>query len=307
MADFHIEDAQRHQLLEDGYVSLPDALPRTLLSRWQELASSLEEQALAAHARGDSQHGACVVEDPVGPRLTRQDDILGVDPDAVLDLLACPAMLAVAREFSGRGTVPLQLDILYKHQHPHPVILWHQGATHPRGYPYLNVGIYLDDAGAGDGCLRYVPGSQHELHDIATLSSTHGWEIPGVVEQPAAAGDVLVQDMMVLHGSAPKRTPGVRRTIYVELRPVAGIVESGAQSEFWAELRSRWMAMVVRRGGDKAWPDAWRADLPGGLSSDEVEAAAIVEHWEPPIPAVYGLQGEPRADYPVPADLREVS
>lgn len=66
------------------------------------------------------------------PRLMRHDDILEIDHDAVLDLLACPAMMAVAREFSGRGTVPLQLDILYKHEHPHPVILWHQGAPHPR-------------------------------------------------------------------------------------------------------------------------------------------------------------------------------
>lgn len=126
----------------------------------------------------------------------RHDDILAIDHEACLSLLACPAMIEVARSLSGRGSVPLQLDILYKQQHPHPVIKWHQGAPHSRAYPYLNVGIYLDDAPAGDGCVRYVPGSQHRLHEIDRISAEHGWEVPGAIEQPAKAGDILVQDMM---------------------------------------------------------------------------------------------------------------
>jgi hypothetical protein len=305
MPAYETTSEQREQLLTDGYVSLPGALPADLLARWRDLAERLEREALAAHERSEHLHGAAVFEDPVGPRLARYDDVLGVDSDAVLELLACPAMMAVARELCGRGAVPMQLDILYKHQHPHPVILWHQGAPHPRGYPYLNVGIYLDDAGPGDGCLRYVPGTQHELQDICGLSEAHGWEIPGTVEQPAKAGDILVQDMMILHGSQPKRSPGVRRTIYVEIRPAAGIMESAAQTEQWMQLRKRWMGLAVRRADPADWPESWKEDLPSDLGSDEEEIAAILALHEPPIPAVYCHRSVETEDYPVPADLRE--
>lgn len=284
---------------------LSDAVPAGLLARWRELAAELEACAIKARARSEYLHGACVVEDPAGPRLARYDDVLGIDPDATLDLLACPAMMAVARELCGRGTVPLQQDILYKHQHPHPVILWHQGAQHPRGYPYLNIGIYLDDADEDDGCLKYIPGTQHELQDICSLSEQYGWAIPGTVEQPAKAGDILVQDMMILHGSAPKRSEGCRRTVYVELRPVAGIRESNVQSEQWIELRKRWMGLVVRRAAPCDWPEAWRDDLPGDLGKDTDEVAPIIDLREPPIPAVYCSRQVETAEYPVPSDLLE--
>ena len=125
-----------------------------------------------------------------------------------------------------------------------------------------------------------------------------------MVEQPAKAGDILVQDMMVLHGSPPKRTPGPRRTIYAEIRPVAGIQESGVQSERWKALRERWMGLVVRRAEASAWPEPWRADLPADLASEEEEVPAILSLMEPAIPSVYCRYLPQTADYPVPADLR---
>lgn len=76
------------------------------------------------------------------------------------------------------------------------------------------------------------------------------------------AGDILVQDMMILHGSPPKRSPGTRRTIYVELRPVEGVLESEAQSEQWVELRRRWMGLVLKAAGTTDWPVDWRLDYP---------------------------------------------
>jgi hypothetical protein len=301
MSSFTTTRQQQEKLLTDGFVSLPGAVPRDLIERWRVLADRFEAEALDAHGGSEPRHGACVIEDPVGPRLMRQDDLLCGEPDAALDLLACPGMMAVARDLCERGTVPLQMDLLYKHPHPHPIILWHQGAQHPRSFPYLNVGIYLDDADEGDGCLRYAPGTQHELQDICALSEKHGWDIPESVEQPAKAGDILVQDMMVLHGSAPKWSPGPRRTIYVELRPAEGILESKKQSEQWAELRKRWMGLVVRRAHAADWPESWRGDLPSDLGSDEQEIQAIVGHWEPPIPAVYCPHNIETDEYPVPS------
>lgn len=80
------------------YTLLPDALPPEFLTRWQELAATLETRVTQAHERGDSMRNACVIDDPVGPRLMRSDDLREYVSDVVLALLACPGMMAAARE-----------------------------------------------------------------------------------------------------------------------------------------------------------------------------------------------------------------
>lgn len=297
-----MENNQIQQFHNDGYCLIENGLSSSLLSRWRNLAQQLEEHAVTSHINGQQLHGAAVVQDKVGPRLMRYDDIFAIDAELVLETLATPVMLDMTKTLCGEGSVPVQMDILYKQQHPHPVIKWHQGAQHSRDYPYLNVGIYLDDAPRGDGCLRYVPGTQHKLYDIESLSKEHGWEIPGVVEQPAKAGDILIQDMMILHGSQPKRSDGVRRTIYVELRPWQSIVESQSQTEHWAELRKQWMSLVLQKDAAAIWPQQWREDYP---DAPEVQLLVneILERREPPQPAVWGTFPVESKDYPVPEDM----
>lgn len=203
--------------LEDlGYLRIENGVSPELLTRLQALADQLEADAVAAHHAGADLEGCWVTDVRGDVRAYRVDDIVYRDPDAVLDLLASPALMAIADQLSGPRTVPLNVDIVYKHPYPYPHIIWHQGAPHPRTHPYFNIGVYLDDSDAGDGCLRYVPRTQHELLDIGEISGQHGWNPPDVVELPAKAGDILVQDMMILHASEPKRTPGARRTVYIE-------------------------------------------------------------------------------------------
>lgn len=282
---------------ELGYLRLAGALPSRLLARWRALAGRLEGEAVADFEIGQQPRKAAVVAAADGARAYRIDDVLERDPEAVLELLGCPAMAAIARQCSGPGTVPLSVDIVCRYPHPHPPVPWHQDAGHPRTHPYLNVGIYLDDADAGDGCLRYVPRTQHALLDITRIEEAHGWNPPGMVEVPARAGDILVQDMMVLHGAPPKRTPGPRRTVYVEFRPVEAIRRQGAQSEAWVHLRERWMALVRRR----AAPDEPPAF--DDLGPVAAEVARIAAAWEAPVPGHYGTLPVRHPDYPIPADL----
>ncbi|ADZ90176.1 phytanoyl-CoA dioxygenase family protein [Marinomonas mediterranea] len=299
-----IKGAHVEQYQQQGFTLYENAMPHELLTKLQTLADTLEKKALDTHHAGQKAPHACVVQDPAGPRLMRYDDIFLNEMDATLDLLATPAMINITKELCGDGSIPLQCDILYKHQHPHPVINWHQDAQHPKNYPYLNIGIYLDDANLDDGCLKYVPETQHELLDIQTLSEKHGWNIPGVVEQPAKAGDILVQDMMILHGSAPKRTEGSRRTIYVELRPSNGVRESGRQSERWITLREQWMALVIERADPTLIPAHWFDLYPVGKVDKEVLIADLEKYKEPPIPGVWATFPVDHPDYPVPSDMR---
>ena len=297
-----MSDSAINQFKGSGYLLLENALPSPLLQKWRDIADALEQQAMNEHKQGLISSDYCVVQDPVGPRLMRYDNMLELQTEASLDLLACPAFITLSEKLCGLGAIPIAMDILYKQQHPHPVINWHQGAQHPRNHPYLNIGIYLDDAPEGDGCLRYVPGTQHKLEDIQTLSEEYGWEIPGTVEQPAKAGDILIQDMMILHGSQPKRSPGCRRTIYVELRCIQGIVESQSQSEVWASIRKQLMALVLERS--QYVPKGWRQFYPVDKVNQQQLITDIQARKEPNLPAVWATFPVEHPEYPVPSELR---
>lgn len=291
MPTFELTQQQKDSYAEKGFTRIPGAIGPTLLTRLRNMADGLRDAATHEHENGRDVHGCCFdrydVGDDAGDRLVRYNDLHGVEADTILDLLACPPVMAVFRELAGRYAVPLQVDLLYKHAHTRSVVAWHQDAIYPRAYPYFNLGVFLDDAGAGDGCLRYVPGSQHEQQDIGDLSRQFGWEIPGVEECPAKAGDINVHDTMTMHGSKRKQTTGVRRTLYVEVRPYQAILDSASQSREWAELRRRFMGLVLRRADPANWPEEWKADYPTDLGADETELARIIACREPPIPANY--------------------
>lgn len=304
MPTFSISEEQKKDYFGRGYTGIKNGISPKLLKKLQDMAKRFEDNIMQKHNNQEIVSGACVVSDPVGDRLARYDEIYSADIDTTLDLLASPAMMAIFRDICGRGAVPMQMDILYKHQHPHPIVIWHQGAQHSRKCPYLNVGVFLDDSGLGDGCLRYVPNTQHEKQDIQSLSQEYGWDIPTVEEFPAMAGDINIQDMMILHGSEPKRTEGVRRTIYIEIRPYDGIIESNEQSKEWAELRKRLMGLVLRRANPSDWPEEWKNDYPNDLGSDEEEIKKIVSKWEAPTPAYYATFPVEHENYPVPSDMR---
>lgn len=297
MKNHEITPKQKREFMNQGFLRIPNAIPMPLLSQWQSLLTELNEYALKSRNKPLVATSLSFIEEHDNPLLSRVNDLLAFYPDAVLDLLACPAMIAIARDFCGSDAVPLQCDALFKQNHPESAISWHQDAPHSRKFPYLNIGIYLDDADLGDGCLDYVTNSQHETLDINKLVNKHGWDIPNLVSVPVKAGDILIQDMMVLHRSQIKRKKGVRRTIYVEMRPAAAMLEQGAHSKEWMELRRRWMGLVLRRS-DVEWPEASCAELINHLKSDSEEIQKILHLRESPIPANYFIRNIELPNFP---------
>lgn len=290
MSDYQVTTDQITAFRTQGFLVLKNAVPEQLLRELQASLSEFNDKALAVHGTSSQLPNTSYLMDNGTPLLSRVNDLISVSPEKVLDLLASPAMMAIARDLSGPNTIPLQCDALFKHPLPESVVLWHQDAVHSRTFPYLNIGVYLDDAEEGDGCVKYVKGSQHEKLDVCELAKAHGWDIPESVEVPVKAGDILIQDMMVLHGSRKKLKPGVRRTIYVEMRSAEAELEHQIHSEEWIELRERWMAIVARRS-NTIWPEDTHGTLPNDLKSDQEEIEALLQLRESPIPANYCFEG----------------
>ena len=79
--------------------------------------------------------------------------------------------------------------------------------------------------------------------------------------------------------------------------PATAVLDQGAQSKEWMELRRRWMGIVVRKSNVE-WPEEWYAALPKDLKSDSEEIKEILHLREPPIPANYGIQNIELPNYP---------
>ncbi|MEV0848119.1 phytanoyl-CoA dioxygenase family protein [Streptomyces sp. NPDC049954] len=80
-----------------------------------------------------------------------------------------------------------------------------------------------------DGFL-VLPGSQREPWDICSLEREHGWDVPGAVSVDMAPGDVLVHDVMLVHGSASVVGKDLRWTSSYEFRSAEQFVRRAPEA-----------------------------------------------------------------------------
>lgn len=114
---------------------------------------------------------------------------------------------------------------------------------------FFNIDIYLDDATSENGCLLVAPGS-HKLKvsnpDLAQI----GFNYPGLVEVPMRAGDVLLHNTRLVHGSHKSYAPTLRRTIYYEFHSMKWLVKDGIRPGFpvnqqWTQERLQLLKHAV--------------------------------------------------------------
>lgn len=99
MKNYEITPEQREEFVDLGFLLIPDAIPVSLLSKWQSLLTELNENALTSYIKSSKSPNVSFIEGMDKPQLSRVNDLLAFFPDTVLDLLACPVMMAIARNF----------------------------------------------------------------------------------------------------------------------------------------------------------------------------------------------------------------
>ena len=89
-----------------------------------------------------------------------------------------------------------------------------------------------------------APGS-HKLNLAPSEVSRQGFDFPGLVEVPVKAGDVLIHNTRVVHGSQRNRGDSLRRTLYYEFQGLnAALIQGGIRpgspvTESWIHDRLR--------------------------------------------------------------------
>lgn len=198
---------------------------------------------------------------PSGPSMWRVDYIHSKGEPASLELLGSRAVLGIAESLAGPDFVPTYESMVLKAAGDGAPVPWHQDAVHHRRHRLFNIDVYLDASRSGAGALHVTPGSQKERTDACALAETHGWALPGAVEVELEAGDVLVHDDMVVHGSPPASGNALRRTVYLEFRPAQSILEDGPWTPEWMDARLRLIPLALAERARWTTPDErveWR-------------------------------------------------
>ena len=252
---YHLTPEQIAHFDAHGYVVLPGRIPADLLARLQNAA---DDWIAAGRALGP--------DHPEGPdyqwatrggarRMFRVDYLHGKGSPASLELLGSPAVLGIAESLAGPDLVPTYESLVFKDTGDGAAIDWHQDAVHPRTHRIFNIDVYLDASKAGEGALRVAPGSHLAPVDVCQLQDEFGWDAPGVVQVELEPGDVLVHDVMVVHGSEAVTGNRLRRTIYYEFRAAEQIRTEGPWDAEWVDRRMRLLPLGLEAHA-RRFPDS---------------------------------------------------
>ncbi|MEI5582503.1 MULTISPECIES: phytanoyl-CoA dioxygenase family protein [unclassified Agromyces] len=261
--DHHLTPEQVRLFDEHGYLVLRGRIPAATLARLQEAADAwiadgraLDEGDAAASDYQWATRGG-------ERRMFRVDYLHAKGQAASLELLGSPAVLGIAESLAGPDLVPTYESLVFKDEGDGAAIDWHQDAVHPRTHRIFNIDVYLDASRAGEGALRVAPGSHLAPVDVCQLQEEFGWDAPGVIQVELEPGDVLVHDVMVVHGSEAVTGNRLRRTIYYEFRPAEQILAEGPWDAEWIDRRLRLLPVALRehaRANPDATPFAWNVD-----------------------------------------------
>jgi ectoine hydroxylase-related dioxygenase (phytanoyl-CoA dioxygenase family) len=251
---YHLSQEQIRFFDANGYLVLRNWIPQDLLARLQEAGQVWIEEGLHAPEDDPNYRDYMFAQRSHGRVMFRVNYVHNKGQAASLELLGAPQVLAVAESLCGPNFVPTYESMVFKQEGDGEAIKWHQDAVHPRGHRIFNFDLYLDLSRADAGALRVIPKTQLQRQDICALTERWGWNPPGVIAVEMQPGDVLLHDVMVVHGSEQVEGKALRRTIYYEFRAAEEILEDGPWDREWIDKRLRLVPLGLERYR-QAYPD----------------------------------------------------
>lgn len=204
------------QLRLDGFAVAAGAISEPLLSDLRTEAIRLVRRFTDEGYRSDDYwfFNAAGTRQPVLYRIHNLENqgsalISGLYADGPLHSLAADILAAPARSTA--------CAMIVKMPGLAAAVPWHRDRTSVSPHSVCNLSVFLDDSVPENGCLEFVPAS-HLLPDDADVTRT--CERGPIQPVPAEAGDVLVHDVRMVHGSRRNTSATYRRSIVVEFAPV---------------------------------------------------------------------------------------
>ena len=192
-------------------------------------------------------------------------------------LQAHPFILRTVEALQGPTFIPTWDSMVFKQPGAGAQIPWHRDGglyddiSISSGGRVFNVDIYLDEADLSN-CLYAIPGSNTWDGERAAAEcarrNAHGVDVDGTVPVRMNPGDVLLHNIVLLHGSQPTVGP-LRRVIYLEYRPEDVEFAHGPHTPAYVEAKRHVLAACIRHraaqpyaAGERAWARADGLDDP---------------------------------------------
>ncbi|MER7266812.1 phytanoyl-CoA dioxygenase family protein [Micromonospora carbonacea] len=202
--------AQIRRFREDGFVNAGPVFADDTIARLKAGAIDLISR-FTEHGHVSDDYWNYDVENEA-PVLYRIHNLEKQDW-AERELLFRPELAELAAAFVGSPVVPTAFALVLKEPKRAAGVPWHRDRANVAPHTVCNLSICLDTAGPENGCLEGVPGSHLLPDDIDVPEIRDGGPR---VPVPSKAGDVIVHDVRLVHGSGPNPSDQWRRTIVIE-------------------------------------------------------------------------------------------
>jgi phytanoyl-CoA hydroxylase len=241
-----IDDAQARRFREHGFLVVPDLLAGDELDALRRETLALVESAVERRGGPDVQYKR---HDETGEEVPFRIEYVVDKTPACRALLGHPFVLRIVEKLQGPDFVPTWDSMVFKLGGAGAAIPWHRDELidYAPTAPIFNVDFYLD-ASDSSNCLWAIPGSHRwsnaEVRAEVERLGRDGFQREGVPLE-LQPGDVLLHDILVVHGSPPARS-GLRRVLYYEFRPVELELEVGPHVPEYVLLKQAVLAACIR-------------------------------------------------------------
>lgn len=244
-----ITDEQAQFFLANGLLILRQVLRGDELRALQEQTAVLVQQAVDEGPQEDYHYKRHAL---TGQDVPYYVDYIVDKTTANKALLGHPFILRTVEKLQGPTFIPTWDSMVFKLPGAGASIPWHRDAGMAQvmgDRPIFNVGFYLDESDLSN-CLWGIRGSHHWPDEQATracrtLNAHDQFQITEAVPLPMQPGDVIIHNILVLHGS-PAAQSHLRRVIYYEFRPAEVELAIGPHTPEYIPLKQQVLLACLR-------------------------------------------------------------
>lgn len=244
---------------QDGYLKLPHVISAAEAQGLRETVDGLVSvlPTRTTDWPEDFYHGGLLGDAiGIGDALCRIEYTFAKDPRFLM-ALGNPRILRIPLSLFPGPFVVTWEDMVVKTPGSGNTVPMHQDSLfQSRSGPVFSVGIYLDSS--AEDPLLVIPGTHRmgplDEEQVARAAEENRHRVTPV---PVSAGDAIVHNVRMIHGSGANAGAQVRRVLYLEFRSVEQVLTDSPWDESWLNRRLPYipLALALRAGSPLAADD----------------------------------------------------
>ena len=244
-----ITEEQAQFFRDNGFLVVRQVLVGEELAAVQEAMRVVYEKGVAGVENDpDFLYGQGVKS---GKQVLRRVEYVIDKSEPMKVLLGHPFILRSVEKLQGPNFIPTWDSMVVKVPDEGVIVPWHRDAAlmdkRAEQRPIFNVDFYLDRADL-KSCLWVIPGSNLWPQEQALDRGRRpGFDTGDAIPVPLEAGDVILHNIQLVHGSPSGDGNALRRTVYYEFRPAEIEAQFGPHTLEYIPLKQQVLVECIKR------------------------------------------------------------